>query len=204
MGTHRPVRQCADGHELPMSDDIIQRIEESVDKDEAQLKADLPGLLDDIEGQEQELIEENPDTFAAVIGRMSDIDIADFYADEPEAADQFQDLLWAGVNSLVENNPEIQDAIGANITANFEAEDCAMEGHLDVNADDQTVEGGAGQVSDADLTLSGPADVLTSLITGGTDPVQGFMQQQYELDGSVQKGTQLASVMGEITDNVPN
>ena len=187
-----------------MSDDIIQRIEESVNKDEEQLKADLPGLLSDMEGKERELIEENPDTLTEVISRMSDIDIAAFYADEPKAADQFQDLLWAGVNSLVENNPEIQDAIGANITANFEAEDCAMEGHLDVNADDQTVEGGAGQVSDADLTLSGPAGVLTSLITGGTDPVQGFMQQEYELDGSVQKGTQLASVMGEITDNVLN
>ncbi|MFB6141730.1 MAG: SCP2 sterol-binding domain-containing protein [Halorientalis sp.] len=187
-----------------MSDDVIARIEESVEKDEEQLKEDLPGLLDDIEGREEELIAENPEVFAQVIGRMDEIDIAGFYEDEPEAADQFQDLLWTGVNLLVENNPEIKEAIAADITANFEADDCAMEGHLEVDADEQTVVGGAGQSSDADLTLSGPADVLTSLITGGTDPVQGFMQQQYELDGSVQKGTQLASVMGEITDNVPN
>lgn len=187
-----------------MSDELITRIEESLDKDEEQLKEDLPGLLDEIEGQERELVTENPQVFAEVIGRMGEIDIAEFYEDEPEAADQFQDLLWTGVNVLVENNEDIQDQISTDITANFEADDCPMEGHLDVDADEQTVTGGSGTVDDADLTLTGPADTLTGLITGGIDPVQGFMQQQYELDGSVQKGTQLASVMGEITDNVPS
>jgi putative sterol carrier protein len=187
-----------------MSDELITRVEETLDTDEEQLKDDLPDLLDDIQGQEEELISENPDLFAQVIGRMDDIDIEAFYEDEPEAGDQFQDLLWTGVNMLVEENPEIKDQIAANITANFEADDCPMEGHLDVDADAETITGGSGTVSGADLTLSGPADTLTGLITGGIDPVQGFMQQQYELDGSVQKGTQLASVMGEITDNVPN
>ena len=187
-----------------MSDELITRVEETLDKDEAQLKDDLPGLLADIQGQEAELIEENPELFTQVIGRMDDIEAAGFYEDEPEAGDQFQDLLWTGVNMLVEENPEIKDQIAADITANFEADDCPMQGHLDVNASEETITGGSGTVSDADLTLTGPADTLTGLITGGIDPVQGFMQQQYELDGSVQKGTQLASVMGEITDNVPN
>ncbi|MFB6164210.1 MAG: SCP2 sterol-binding domain-containing protein [Haloarculaceae archaeon] len=187
-----------------MSEDIIARIEESLEKDEDQLKADLPDLLDEIEGQERELVADNPDVFAEVIGRMSEIDIASFYEDEPEAADQFQNLLWTGVNILVENNEEIRDQITTSITANFEANDCPMAGHIVVDADEKTVRGGPGLVDDADLTLSGSADTLTGLITGGIDPVQGFMQQQYELDGSVQKGTQLASVMGEITDNVPS
>ncbi|WP_092657798.1 SCP2 sterol-binding domain-containing protein [Halorientalis persicus] len=187
-----------------MSDELITRVEETLDKDEAQLKDDLPDLLNDIQGQETELIKENPEVFAKVIGRMDDIDIANFYEDEPEAGNQFQDLLWTGVNVLVEENPEIKDQIAADITANFEADDCPMEGHLDVNAGEETITGGSGPVADPDLTLTGPADTLTGLITGGIDPVQGFMQQQYELDGSVQKGTQLASVMGEITDNVPN
>ena len=187
-----------------MSDELITRVEETLDKDEEQLKEDLPDLLNDIQGQETELIKENPEVFAKVIGRMDDIDIASFYEDEPEAGNQFQDLLWTGVNVLVEENPEIKDQIAADITANFEADDCPMEGHLDVNAGEETITGGSGPVADPDLTLTGPADTLTGLITGGIDPVQGFMQQQYELDGSVQKGTQLASVMGEITDNVPN
>jgi len=187
-----------------MSDELITRVEDTLDKDEEQLKEDLPDLLTDIQGQEKELIKENPEVFAKVIGRMDDIDIASFYEDEPEAGNQFQDLLWTGVNVLVEENPEIKDQIAADITANFEADDCPMEGHLDVNAGEETITGGSGPVSDPDLTLTGPADTLTGLITGGIDPVQGFMQQQYELDGSVQKGTQLASVMGEITESVPN
>jgi putative sterol carrier protein len=187
-----------------MTDELIERIEASLEKDQAQLQEDLPDLLAEIEGQERELIQENPDLFAEVMARMSEIDVAEFYAAEPEAGDRFQDLLWTGVNVLVENNEEIQDQIAADITANFEADDAPMEGHLDVDADEETVTGGAGLVADPDLTLSGPADTLTALVTGGIDPVQGFMSQQYELDGSVQKGTQLAGVMGRITDAVPN
>ncbi|MFD1586993.1 SCP2 sterol-binding domain-containing protein [Halorientalis brevis] len=187
-----------------MTDELVNRIDASLEKDEAQLKEDLPGLLDEIAGQERSLIADNPEVFSRVVGRMEAIDIESFYADEPEAADQFQDLLWTGVNLLVENEPSIQEQITTDIVANFEADDCPMAGHLQVDASEETVTGGAGLADDPDLVLTGPADTLTALITGGTDPIQGFMTQEYELDGSVQKGTQLASVMGEITDSVPN
>ncbi|WP_136715866.1 SCP2 sterol-binding domain-containing protein [Halorientalis salina] len=187
-----------------MTEELVDRIEASLEKDEAQLKTDLPGLLEDIDGRERQLIADNPEVFSRVVGRMEAIDIEGFYADEPEAADRFQDLLWTGVNLLVEDTPAIREQITTDITANFEADDCPMEGHLQVDAAEETVTGGAGLAEEADLTLSGPADTLTALITGGTDPIQGFMTQEYELDGSVQKGTQLASVMGEITESVPN
>jgi putative sterol carrier protein len=187
-----------------MTEELVDRIEASLEKDEAQLKAALPDLLADIEGQERELIAANPELFAQVLGRMDELDIESFYEDEPEAADQFQELLWTGVNLLVEDDPAIQDQIATDITANFEADDCRMSGHLDVDASEETVTGSAGLADDPDLTLSGPADTLTGLITGSIDPIQGFMTQEYELDGSVQKGTQLASVMGEITDSVPS
>jgi putative sterol carrier protein len=187
-----------------MTEELIDRVEASLEKDEDELKEDLPALLAEIEGQERELIAENPEVFAGVVSRMDDIDIESFYADAPEAADQFQELLWTGVNLLVENNEEIREQIATDITANFEADDCPMEGHLDVDADEETITGGASLVDDPDLTLTGPGDTLTGLITGTIDPIQGFMTQEYELDGSVQKGTQLASVMGEITESVPN
>jgi putative sterol carrier protein len=185
-----------------MTAELTDRIEASFEKSDEELKEDLPGLLADISGQERELMQKNPELFQQVTDRMGEMEIAGFVSDEPEAASQFQDLLWTGVSLLVEENEDIQNQIAADITANFEANDCPMEGHLVVDADEQTVTGGAGHANDADLTLTGPADVLTSLITGGIDPVQGFMQQQYQLDGSVQKGTQLASVMGEITESV--
>jgi len=186
-----------------MSEELTQRIEESLDKDEDELVEDLPGLLEDIEGRERELISENPALFAEVLGRMDEIDTARFYNEAPEAGDKFQNLLWTGVRLLVENNPEIRDRIGTDITANFDADDCPMAGHLEIDADEQIIRGGAGLSDDPDLTLTGSADTLSALVTGEIDPVQGFMQQKYELDGSVQKGTQLASVMGEITENVP-
>jgi putative sterol carrier protein len=187
-----------------MTADITERIGASLEKDTEELTKDLPDLLAAVEGQERELIAENPDLFAQVVSRMDDVDIATFVSEAPEAAAQFQDLLWAGVSLLVEEEEEIQDQIAADITANFEAEDCPMEGHLVVDADGKTVTGGAGLQNNPDLTLTGPADVLTSLITGSIDPIQGFMTQEYELDGSVQKGTQLAGVMDSITESVPN
>ena len=187
-----------------MTAELIERIEESFDRDDDELKADLPGLLEDISGQERELMQDNPELFAQVIDRMGEMEIADFVEAKPEAAAQFQDLLWTGISLLVEQNPSIQDQIAVDITANFEATDCPMEGHLQVDAEGQTVTGGSGHADDADLTLTGDADTLTDLITGGIDPVQGLMAQEYQLDGSVQKGTQLASVMGEITESVPS
>lgn len=185
-------------------EETVERIEASLELDEDELQAELPEILAEVDGQTEELMRENPEVFAKVVGRMEEIDVAEFVNEAPEAADQFQELLWTGVQLMVENNEDIQDDIATDIVANFEATDCPMTGHLETDADAQTVRGGAGLVEDPDLTLTGPADTLVALITGGIDPVQGFMTQQYELDGSVQKGTQLASVMGSLTEQVPS
>jgi putative sterol carrier protein len=104
---------------------------------------------------------------------------------------------------MVEENPEVKDQITEDITTNFEADDCSMEGHLEVDKDDEIITGGAGQLADSDILITGPADVLVGLITGDVDPIQGFMQQQYEMDGPVQKGTKLAPIMNSLSEKVP-
>ncbi|GAA0479191.1 SCP2 sterol-binding domain-containing protein (plasmid) [Halococcus dombrowskii] len=52
--------------------------------------------------------------------------------------------------------------------------------------------------------MTGPADELVGLITGSLDPIQGFMQQKYEMEGDIQKGTRLASTVGQLTDLLPD
>jgi putative sterol carrier protein len=51
--------------------------------------------------------------------------------------------------------------------------------------------------------LEGQTDELVGLIIGDVDPIQGFMQQQYHMDGPVQKGTKLAPIMNSLTNEVP-
>lgn len=187
-----------------MTDELADRIEESLDASEDELQEELPDLLDDVEGHTRELVEEHPQLFGRLVGRMDEMDIAPFVEENPETADQFQDLLWTGVEVLVENAPEVREEINQDITVNFEADDCPMDGHLEVDGSARTVTGGAGTLDDPTLEIEGPADNLVGLITGAIDPVQGFMSQQYDLDGPVAQGTQLAPIMSNLSENIPS
>jgi putative sterol carrier protein len=184
-------------------EELVQRIEDSLEQDQEQLQEDLPGILDDMEGQTDELVREHPQVMSDILSQMEEMDIAEFVSDNPETADQFQELLWAGMRVMVEENPEVKEEINEDITTNFEADDCPMEGHLEVKEEEEVITGGAGQLDDADIKITGPADVLVGLITGNVDPIQGFMQQKYEMDGPVQKGTKLAPIMNNLSEQVP-
>ncbi|RBI59185.1 hypothetical protein DMJ13_23735 [halophilic archaeon] len=182
----------------------VRRIEASIDKSDEELEDELPSLLDDIEGQTEELAREHPAVFGRMVNRMEGMDVAAFVSANPDTADQFQTLLWTGMNVLVERTPEVKEEIDDDITVNFTANDCPMKGHLEVDEETETVAGGAGHVDDPTLEISGPADVLVGLVTGNVDPIQGFMQQRYEMDGPVQKGTRLAPIMNTLSSNVPS
>ena len=182
---------------------LIRRIETALEGDQDQLEEELPAILGDMEGRTDELVREHPGVMADILGRMEAMDVASFVSANPETADQFQELLWSGMRVMVEENPEVKEQITEDITTNFEADDCPMEGHLEVEKETEIVTGGAGQLDDADVTITGPADVLVGLITGTVDPIQGFMQQRYEMDGPVQKGTKLAPIMNSLSEQVP-
>lgn len=183
-----------------VDNELIQRIEESFEKDDDELEAVLPELLADIEGQSDELVRERPAIVSKILNRMSEMEIASFVSENPDTADQFQDLLWSGVRVVAEGNEEVQKQINEDITVNFEAEDCPMTGHVEVDESESAVTGGAGVLDDPDIAITGPADVLVGLITGNVDPIQGFMQQQYQMDGPVQKGTRLAPIMNTLSE----
>ncbi|MFC6765856.1 SCP2 sterol-binding domain-containing protein [Natrinema soli] len=185
------------------NDELIQEIDASLEKSNDELEDDLPALLGEMEGQTEELVREYPETFGRVVQRMESMDIASFVSENPDTADQFQELLWAGMNVLVETSPEVRESINEDITVNFEADDCPMEGHLEVDEDAQTMHGGAGKLDDPMLEITGPADTLVGLIVGSVDPIQGFMKQKYQMDGPVQKGTRLAPIMNSLSEQVP-
>jgi putative sterol carrier protein len=175
--------------------------EELLDASPDELANELPAFLGSIDGETEAFVRSNPETFGDIVGRMEEIDIAAFVEKNPETADAFQDFLWTGTEVLVENDESVREQITQDITVNFEADDCAMDGHLEVDAESETLTGGAGTLADPILEIEGPADNLVGLIIGDIDPVQGFMSQQYELDGPVQVGTQLAPIMGALSEH---
>lgn len=190
--------------EADREDDTAARIERTLEKPDDQLAEALPALLDDIEGQTEQLLLDNPALFARVTQRMDAVDIADFANEQPETVEQFQEMLWTGMELLVMASPDVQKSITEDITVNFEATDAPMTGHLHVIESEETIRGGTDLRENPDLTITGPADELVALITGNTDPVQGFMQQRFEMDGDIQKGTRLAATMNELTKLLPD
>lgn len=184
--------------------DIIRRIETTLDAPDDKLAAELPALLNEIEGETETLLLENPALFARITQRMDAVDIGAFATEHPETVEQFQGMLWTGMGLLVQASPDVRESITEDISVNFEATDAPMTGHLEVIEDEETIEGGTELLDDPDLTITGPADELVGIITGTVDPIQGFMQQKYQMDGPIQKGTQLASTMGQLTKLLPS
>ncbi|UPM43297.1 SCP2 sterol-binding domain-containing protein [Halocatena salina] len=184
--------------------DITQRIETVLDAPDDQLAAELPALLDEIEGDIEAVLLDNPALFAQITQRMEAVDIGAFATEHPKTVEQFQGMLWTGMGLLVRASPDVRESITEDISVNFEATDAPMTGHLEVIEDEQTIEGGTVLLDAPDLTIRGPADELVDLITGAVDPTQGGMQQNYQLDGEIQKGTQLAATMGQLTKLLPS
>ena len=136
-------------------DDTVERIETVLDKPDDELAAELPGLLDDIEGQTERLLLENPALFARVTRRMDAVDIAAFASESPETVERFQAMLFTGMELLARASPAVQESITEDITTNFEAADAPMTGHLRVVEVKNTVRGGTDLREDPDLTSPG-------------------------------------------------
>ena len=179
------------------------RVESVLEKPDDELTEELPALLDDIGGQTEQLLLDNPALFARVTQWMDAVDIEEFATEQPETVERFQGMLWTGMELLVQASPDVQESITEDITVNFEATDAPMTGHLEVIEDEATVRGGTDLLRDPDITITGPADELVALITGNADPIQGFMQQQFDMEGDIQKGTRLAATMNELTRLLP-
>lgn len=186
-----------------MYEDTADRLETALDGSDEEFTDALPAVLETASEEPTQFAAEHPDLVARLVDRMDDVDAAGFFSEHPESADQFQELLWSSVHVLVEYTPERKEEITEDITANFEADDSPMAGYLEIDSGERTARGGAGTREDADLSLYGPTDVLVGLITGSRDPVQGFMQGEYELEGDVGKGTRLSGVMGAVAEEAP-
>jgi putative sterol carrier protein len=189
---------------MAATNDTVDRIEAAIELSDDELAAELPAILDRVEGRTEELAMNNPALFGQVVQRMGEMDVGEFASEHPETVERFQDVLWTGMDLLVQFSPDVQATITQDVTVNFDADDAPMTGSLALDADERTVEGSTDCQEDPDLVITGPANVLVSLITGGVDPVQGFMTKEFEMEGDVQKGMQMAETMEGLTGKLPD
>lgn len=182
--------------------DVTEMVDEYFEMSDDELKDNLPDLLDTVEGNVNALVEEREDDVPRLLRRLDSTDVEEFANDAPEVAQRFQDFLWEATSALINRNEDLQENITVDATVNFEADDSPMEGHLEVDAGDQSIQGGSGTLGDADLLVTGPSNVLAGMLTGSTDPVQGFMAGEFEMDGEVDKGMELAQVMTPINQKL--
>jgi len=181
---------------------LVEDIDRYFEMSDEELKENLPSLLDDLEGRVDELVEDHRGDVPRLLNRLDDTDVEEFANDAPEVADRFQDFLWDATNALVERDKELRENITQSAKVNFEADDSPMAGHVVVDADERTFEGGSGNIDGTDLQITGPSNVLAGMLTGSTDPVQGFMAGEFDMDGDVDLGMELASVMTPVHERL--
>jgi len=180
---------------LPETDRYFEMSEE-------ELRENMEGLLDALEGSTDRLVEGCPEDIPRLMERIDETDAAEFANEEPETAERLQNFLWELAGELVDSDEELRENITSSAVVNFEAEDSPMEGHLHVDGDEKTVRGSSGHVDGAELHISADSNTLVGMVTGSTDLVQGFMAGEFEMDGDIDKGMELASVMEPVYDEL--
>ncbi|MFP4189316.1 MAG: hypothetical protein ACLFR5_07945, partial [Halobacteriales archaeon] len=133
---------------MSVPDDIDRYFEMS----DEELKENLPSLLEDVDDVGA-LVEQRAEDVPRLLSRLDGTDVEEFANDAPEVAERFQDFLWDATSALVDRDEELQQNITQSATVNFEADDSPMAGHLKVDSDAGTLDGGSGHVDGADLSI---------------------------------------------------
>jgi hypothetical protein len=189
-----------------MTDAGFDELATVLEQEDEDLKAALPEALDGATEALPTLLQEHPDTFERLSIRLCTLDgIADYADEEPETVDRFLAVLWGGLGFISENVSEVQSEVTEAFSVAWDATDSDVAFHVTSDPDPGTVSGGPGLVEDPTLTFEGETDVLFSMLNDPEfDPVQAFMNDEFELDGPVNRAMTFAQMMEAVTTNVEN
>jgi len=179
---------------------LKQLVEDSLEKPEEELKKSLPDMLSKVgEVNIEDLVEEFPELVPKMMRKLNQIDVKDFVENEPEASAKFMDLLWSSVPLMVEKDAEAKTMLEQSNDAkvNFEATDSSLTSCLILSGG--KLSGGSGLLDNYDLKLFGPTESIVGLLTGKINPIQGFMQGKYKMDGNVSMGMKLSPLLTSVT-----
>lgn len=205
-GTGSPVPTAESAVATAMTDVDYDRLATVLEQDDDQLKADLPDALAGAEDDLETLLLEHPDCFESLSRRMSTLDgIAEYAEAEPETVERFFTILWGGLELISENVQTVREQVTNEYTVNWKATDSDVRFHMSSHPSSGTVSGGPGLHEDASLEFEGETDVLLSQLNDPDfNPVQAFMEGEFQLQGEVDQAMSFAQMMETVTENVEN
>ena len=181
-------------------EDLKKAVDEALKLSPDELKGTLSTLVDGIKGfGVGKLIEAVPDMLPKLMRKLDEMDVGKFVSEAPEASAKFMEVLWEGVGTLAEKNPELKQKMerAGEIKLNYEATDSPVKGHLKISAG--KLSGGPSLLEAPDLKIFGSTKTMVGLLTGAVDPVRGFMAGQYKMEGSMAIGMKLVPVVTGLT-----
>ena len=138
------------------------------------------------------MLKEVPDLLSKIIGKLIEVDAANFVSEVPEASDKFMDFLWEGVGVLAVKSKELMLELESErlmsvlkmtkqINVNIEASDSPLSGHFTISQG--KLSGGSGLLhfKDQDFRFHGPTKVLLKLLRG--ELALGFSNPELMTDG---------------------
>lgn len=187
-----------------MSQAAFDDLEKVIESPDEAFKRELPAVLEGVEDNIAELLTQNPDAFDGLSERMSTLDgIASYASEETETVDRFLVILWDGLALITETVPAVQETVTKSFTVNWESEDSPASFHMESKPDAGTISGGPGLLDDAELTFSGPTDVMFSMLND--DEFNGtlaFIQNKYEIVGPLQRARNLNTMMETVNESM--
>ncbi|MFB6164964.1 MAG: hypothetical protein ABEJ31_07380 [Haloarculaceae archaeon] len=184
-----------------MTRQSIERLAQALDRDDARLRDALPEVLPAVEEDLMYLLVDEPDSYQRLIERVCALEnLGEYAAAEPETVDRFLAILWNGVGTATNVVPEVGAAVTDSFRVNWEARDAEVAFHAVADADDGTIDGGPGLLDDADVTFRGSTDVLFRMLGDGEfDATLAYVQNRYEVLGSLEDARAFGQLMDEVT-----
>ncbi len=189
-----------------MSQANFDDLETVLDQPDEEFKANLPEALDGAAEDIETLLALHPDAFEALSARMSTLDgIADYATDEPETVEEFLTVLWDGLGLVTEMVPAVGEEVTEEYAVNWEPTDSPVSFHMTADPETGTIAGGPGLLDDPGIAFNGTTDVLFSMLNDESfNATLAYVQNRYEVVGSLERARSFNDMMDTITENTEN
>lgn len=186
-----------------MSQANFEELETVLDQPDDEFKANLPDALCGASANIEQLLALHPDAFEQLTKRMSTLDGTAAYAnDEPETVKEFLTVLWDGLGLITEMVPAVGEEVTEEYAVNWETRDSPVSFHMTADPEAGTIAGGAGLLEEPGIEFNGTTDVMFSMLNDdGFNPTLAYIQNRYEVVGSLEHARNLNAMMDAVTEN---
>jgi hypothetical protein len=189
-----------------MSQTNFAELETVLEQPDDEFKENLPSALDGTAANIEQFLALHPDAFEQLTERMSTLDgIATYANDAWETVEEFITVLWDGLALITEMVPAVSEAVTEAFAVNWESTDSPAAFHMTSDPEGGTVSGGPELLDNPGIAFKGTTDVMFSMLNDDEfDATLAFVQNRYEIVGSLERARNLSAMMDAINENTEN